>query len=133
MTSTATAVAPTEARVYRVVLLTVLGAAWGADLFKDISDPWLTTFRFLLMTAGTSALVWELTSQARRRAVDAAHRWTGTDTANAAILGVFSALLITARTFGHTPEHQRTSAIAFASLFLALAAYFVLLRRRALK
>lgn len=132
MNSTASAGPPTEGRVSRVVIFGLLAAGWGAGLFENVGDTWSTVTRFLLTTAATSILVWELTSQARRGARDATVRWAGSDTANAAVLGGYAALLIVAVVFGHPPQHQKTSGVAFVSLYLALAAYFVWLRRRTL-
>jgi hypothetical protein len=114
------------------VIFGLLAAGWGADLFKDVSDPWLTVPRFLLTTAAISVLAWELTTQARRGAGAAASRWAGSDTAIAAVLGGYSALLVAAMVFGNAPQHQRTAAAAFASLYVVLGAYFVWRRRRTL-
>ena len=132
MSSTENAGPPIEGRVSRVVVFGLLAAGWGAGLFENVTDTWSTVTRFLLTTAATSILVWELTSQARRGARDTAIRWSGSDTANAAVLGGYAALLTAAMTFGHPAQHERTSGTAFVSLYLALAAYFVWLRRRTL-
>jgi hypothetical protein len=111
--------------------LRLAGGGLGG-LFENVSNTWSTLTRFLLTTAATSILVWEVASQARRGAPGAAIRWAGSDTANAAVLGGYAALLIAAMVFGHPPQHERTSGAAFVSLYLALAAYFVWLRRRTL-
>jgi hypothetical protein len=132
LSSTATSAPQTEGRIYRVVIVGLLAAGWGADLFKDVSDPWLTVPRFLLTTAAISVLAWELTTQARRGAGAAASRWAGSDTAIAAVLGGYSALLVAAMVFGNAPQHQRTAAAAVASLYVVLGAYFVWRRRRTL-
>lgn len=132
MGAATTSFAPTEGRVSRVVIFGLLGAGWGADLFKDVPDPWSTVPRFLLVTAATSVLAWELTTQARRGPADATSHWTGTDTAIGAVLGGYAALLAIAMVFGHAPQHQRTSAAAFAALYVTLGAYFIWRRRKTL-
>jgi uncharacterized membrane protein YsdA (DUF1294 family) len=132
VTATRSSAPPIEGRVSRVVIFGLLAAGWGADLFENVSDPWLTVPRFLLTTAGTSVLVWELTKQAHRGAGAAVTRWTGSDTAIAAVLGGYSGLLIATMILRHPPRHESTSAAAFASLYLALDAYFVWRRRRTL-
>jgi hypothetical protein len=130
VTLMATGAAPTEGRVSRVVIFGLLAAGWGADLFEDVSDPWLTVPRFLPMIAATLVLGWELTSQARRGAGDPATRWAGSDTAIVSVLGGYAALLVAAMIFGHPPQHQRTSGVAFIALYVALGAYFSWFRRR---
>jgi len=130
VTLTATSSAVTDGRVSRIVIFGLLAAGWGADLFEDVSDPWLTVPRFLLTVAATSVLGWELTSQARRGAGAAAIRWAGSDTAIVSVLGGYTALLVTAMLFGHPPQHERTSGVSFIALYVALGAYFSWLRRR---
>ncbi|MET8153899.1 hypothetical protein ACIBSW_20755 [Actinoplanes sp. NPDC049668] len=96
------------------------------------ADPWLAAPHLLLTTAATVVLVWELTTQARRGAADAANRWAGTDSAIAAVLIGYAALLVAAMIFGPAPRHEKTAAAVFAALYVALAAYFGWLRRRTL-
>ena len=130
VTSMAAGAAPTEGRVSRIVIFGLLAAGWGADLFEDVPDPWLTVPRFLLTVAATMALGWELTSQASRGAGDPATRWAGSDTAIVSVLGGYTALLVAAMVFGHPPQHERTSGMAFLVLYVALGAYFSWFRRR---
>lgn len=130
VTLMAAGAAPAEGRVSRVVIFGLLAAGWGADLFENVSDPWLTVPSFLLMIAATLVLGRELTLQARRGAGNPATRWSGSDTAIVAVLGGYAALLVAAMIFGHPPQHERTSGVAFISLYVALGAYFSWLRRR---
>jgi ABC-type dipeptide/oligopeptide/nickel transport system permease subunit len=130
VTSMVSGAVPTEGRVSRVVIFGLLAAGWGADLFEDVSDLWLTVPRFLLMIAATLVLGWELTSQARRGAGEPATCWVGSDTAIVCVLGGFAALLVAAMSFAHPPLHERTSGTAFIALFLALGGYYTWSRRR---
>ena len=129
MTTTATSAPPTEARVYRVVLLGVWAAGFGADLFEDVSDTWLVAARLLLTMTATSLLVWELSAQARRVAADATARWARSDTAIVAVLGGFAMLLLAAMVLGDPPRHERISGTAFLVLFAALGAAYGRARR----
>jgi len=123
---------PAEGRVSRVVISALLAVGWGSDLFENAADPWLTAPRFLLMMAALLVLGWELTAQARRGAGDPFTRWTNSDTAIVGVLSGLAVLLVAALVFGHPPQHERTSGVAFIALYFALGGYYSVSRRRTL-
>jgi hypothetical protein len=133
VTSTSNNAQPHDGRWFRVACLGVLAAGYGSDLFEDLPDLWLAVPRFVLMSAATAALIWELTTQAQRHPQGtAAVRWSRSDTVNASVMAGYAALLCATVTLSDLRPKEETAGPMFAALYLALAIYFLCLRRRTL-
>jgi hypothetical protein len=81
----------------------------------------------------TSALTAELTRQGQRDE-GPARGWSRSDTAIVVTLVAIAGLLATVVASGNRPDASRqTAATCFATLYLLLAGYFGLVRRRSLR
>ncbi|MFG1995029.1 hypothetical protein ACGFJ7_34150 [Actinoplanes sp. NPDC048988] len=122
-----------DGRVARTALLGFLAAGFGPAVFDDPGDSLGTAVAFTLMMLITGALIIEVTDQARRRRPDGGNRWSGTDTALAAVLIGYAVLLIGAATLHYLSPPKQTAAASFGALYLVLGACFGAVRRRVVR
>jgi hypothetical protein len=113
-------------------MMCVWAFGWGSMVFQNLDDAVLAAPFFVLMTLATSALTFEVRSQARRPPSDGSGPWSGTDAGIfVALLGFAGVICISLALRPFTAAEQSTGA-CFATLFVVLAAYFGWARRKTL-